>query len=51
VHERERDRRGDAVPAGGHHQVKRNVAERVEIALRARGVKILRDPPGNQLER
>ncbi len=51
VGHRKRDRGDHAVPAGGHHQEKRQIADRVEIALRAGGEKILLQPAGKQLER
>ena len=45
------DGRRDAVPAGRHHQVERQIAERVQVALRAGGEEILLQPAGEQLER
>src|SRR3954467_12220406 len=51
VRQCQQDRHQDAVPVLRHHQVERQVADRVEVALRARRKKILREPPAKQLVR
>jgi hypothetical protein len=47
----EDERRDDGVPAACHHQIERQVAQRIEVALCAGGEEILLQPSGEQLER